>query len=1019
MGFKVHIGWVLIFLFTAFEGKATHLMGSDLTYTCSNDTVTFKLKVYRDCNGVALTGTQVLNIRGGAVNTNLNLSFISKRDITPVCESKISKCMPGGNVTYGFEEHTFTGKFFFGVAPYNAICAWRVSWTNAARNNTITTGQAGQNYYTYTVFDRCLAPCNNAPVFSDAPVSVICQGYPQYINMSAIDTLDGGGDSLSYHLDTAWQALNVMCSYTTPFSPKSPISSFVTVKIDSISGTLNLIPSVQNQQAVLVVAVKEWRKVAGIYRLISVIRRDIQVLVDYCGTNSPPILPTIATQTVCPGSQICFTISPNDANANDSVSLRWSSNISGGTFTTAYTKPGKPYVQEGTFCWTPTNAQIKTTPYYFAVLARDNSCDFSLYSTRTYYVRVKEQAIAAISPVGPVSIILGDSVLLTATAPAAGYTYQWFKNGGVISGITSNTYYAKQNGVYRVVINTTDNCPDTSNAVTVDYVTSISSYPYYESFEGSTSNGWTTSGTNNSWQWGSPSAAAKPNIGTSVANGSKAWYTNLTGNYANSQLSYLTSPVFDMSTAFGATNPVLSFNFIRRLPVAGSDLLWVEYKDGASWIKLGVSGSGTNWYNAASTQSWDGQRTKWHVASYVIPLNSITNKSAVQIRFVFSTNASVTNEGVGIDDIHIHSNEPIWTAATSITNQKQRSTGTNTWINFTSGGGRIISIKDNGFYLDTVTVNCYRNTGAVRSVNAGGLQYYLDRNWVIRTKNAPSVPITVRLYLTDAEFQALDLVDPVINDIKRMGITKYSGANQDNLLANNTTIGAATFISPDNITSVMPYQNGYIVEFNVSSFSEFWVNGGTAGMNQPLPVEFISFDAKRLGDNAFLTWTTAWESNNELYEIERSNSSLANFTKTGEVPGKGFASTISSYEFTDVNVPFSGPVYYRLKQVDKDGAFRYSTVRVVDFGSMLPEVTLVPNPFSKNLNLNMWMPVAQPAIIQLTDMNGTVVKWMNIKLNEGENKLEVVSENRILPSGFYVLTIQTSQGLYRYKVIRN
>jgi hypothetical protein len=994
-------------------------MGSDLTYTCSNDTATFTLKVYRDCNGVALTGTQVLNIRGGAVNTNLNLTFISKRDITPVCESKISTCKPGGNVSYGFEEYIFRGKFFFGAAPYNSICAWRVSWTNAARNTTITTGQAGQNFYTYTIFDRCLAPCNNAPVFSDAPVSVICQGYPQYINMSAIDTLDGGGDSLSYHLDTAWQALNVMATYTSPFSPMAPISSFVTVKIDSISGTLNLIPSVQNQQAVLVVAVKEWRKVAGTYRLISVIRRDIQVLVDYCGSNSPPILPSIATQTVCPGSQICFTISPNDANANDSVSLRWSSNISGGTFTTAYTKPGKPYVQEGTFCWTPTNAQIKSSPYYFAVMAKDNACDFNLYSTRTYYVRVKQQAIATINPAGPVSIISGDSVLLTATAPLAGYTYQWFRNGSIISGVSSNTYYAKQNGLYRVVINTTDNCPDTSNSVTVDYVTAISSFPYYTSFEGASPNGWTTSGTNNSWQWGSPSAIAKPNIGTMVANGVKAWYTNLSGNYANSQLSYLTSPVFDMSTAFGTGNPVLSFNFIRKMPVAGSDIMWVEYKDGASWIKLGASGSGTNWYNAVASQAWDGLKAKWHVASYVIPLSSIANKSAVQFRFVFSSNATIADEGVGIDDIHIHSFEPVWTAATSITNQKIKSTGTGTWINFSSAGGRIISIKDNGFYLDTITVNCYRNTGAVRSVNAGGLQYYLDRNWVIRTKNAPSVPITVRLYLTDAEFQALDVVDPIINDIKRMGVTKYSGANQDNLLANNTTIGAAIFITPASITAVIPYCNGYILEFNVSSFSEFWVNGGTAGMNQPLPVEFISFEAKRLGDNALLTWATAWESNSELFEIERSNSTFADFTKIGEVPGKGFASTISSYEYTDANVPFMESVYYRLRQVDKDGAFMYSSIRVVDFGNVLPEVTLVPNPFSKNLDLNMWMPVAQPAVIQLTDMNGTVLKLMDIKLNEGVNKLEVVSEHMMIPSGFYVLTIQTTQGMYRYKVIRN
>jgi hypothetical protein len=52
----------------------------------------------------------------------------------------------------------------------------------------------------------------------------------------------------------------------------------------------------------------------------------------------------------------------------------------------------------------------------------------------------------------------------------------------------------------------------------------------------------------------------------------------------------------------------------------------------------------------------------------------------------------------------------------------------------------------------------------------------------------------VRLYLTHQEFNALDVADPIINSIKRMGITKYSGANQDGSWANNSTIGQATFI---------------------------------------------------------------------------------------------------------------------------------------------------------------------------------------------------------------------------------
>lgn len=88
--------------------------------------------------------------------------------------------------------------------------------------------------------------------------------------MSAIDTTDSPRDSISYNLDTASGSPTTMCSYITSFISRYPIYAIGGIlKLDSLSGTLQMIP-IPNQIGVLVIAVKEWRMIAGVYQLISV-----------------------------------------------------------------------------------------------------------------------------------------------------------------------------------------------------------------------------------------------------------------------------------------------------------------------------------------------------------------------------------------------------------------------------------------------------------------------------------------------------------------------------------------------------------------------------------------------------------------------------------------------------------------------------------------------------------------------------------------------------------------------------
>jgi hypothetical protein len=174
----------------------------------------------------------------------------------------------------------------------------------------------------------------------------------------------------------------------------------------------------------------------------------------------------------------------------------------------------------------------------------------------------------------------------------------------------------------------------------------LNNFPYIEHFENGTGN-WHPEGYHSSWQYGPP-ASLKIN---KAASGTKAWKTSLRGQYNENELSYLYSPCFDISTL---ALPYLTFNIAVDLEQCRPfvcDKSWVEYSaNGKTWIKLGAYGQGINWYNRQGENVWDSaNHTTWHMAGIDLP----SGLNQLQLRFVISSDQSVTREGVAIDDIRI------------------------------------------------------------------------------------------------------------------------------------------------------------------------------------------------------------------------------------------------------------------------------------------------------------------------------------------------------------------------------
>lgn len=123
---------------------------------------------------------------------------------------------------------------------------------------------------------------------------------------------------------------------------------------------------------------------------------------------------------------------------------------------------------------------------------------------------------------------------------------------------------------------------------------------------------------------------------------------------------------------------------------------------------------------------------------------------------------------------------------------------------------------------------------------------------------------------------------------------------------------------------------------------------GSSGLGNlaALPVLLSSFAAVVEKNNVKLSWHTASEPNNKYFELQHSIDG-SSFTTIANIPSKGAAGISSDYSFIHVRA-MKGINYYRLKQVDVDGGFKYSDIVTAktDYGNL---ISLFPNPAKEKL----------------------------------------------------------------------
>ncbi|MFN8298951.1 MAG: PKD-like domain-containing protein [Chitinophagales bacterium] len=429
---------------------------------------------------------------------------------------------------------------------------------------------------------------------------------------------------------------------------------------------------------------------------------------------------------------------------------------------------------------------------------------------------------------------------------------------------------------------------------------------------------------------------------------------------------------------------------------------------------------------------------------YTAPTNGSGHSFTVSDAFC-AQSTSQTTPGTHITDIPL-------TASTGSVTATCYDKNFDKWTTFRDATNKaLLSINDNNQDLGVVTVTAYRDATPQAVYNAGtnvcpGVQSVaMKRHFVITSTVAPTSPVTVRLYFTPTEMS--DLISDShandisgnscteldnINSLSELYVTKYTGSDEDGDYSNNDPSGLYRVFGNTTSLPTQPdgplskYSNGFTslfdsgdphhyVEFNVTEFSEIWMHGSQNAT--PLPVEMVYFEANAI-DNSYinLNWATAIEINNHGFEVERSLDGQ-NWSNIGWVDGHNNTTVQQNYTYNDYNVQPNVRYYYRLKQVDNDGMFEYtSIVSAIITGQITFNVKdFVPNPTNQNTSLIVTATVDQEVTVNLYNAIGQVVTSTVYHVNKGANQLNFDLSQ--LAVGTYTAVLSSANDVYSRKLV--
>ena len=612
----------------------------------------------------------------------------------------------------------------------------------------------------------------------------------------------------------------------------------------------------------------------------------------------------------------------------------------------------------------------------------------------------------------------------------------WVLNGyftDTLAAGATGTYTFSENfsnyGEYLVEVRTAlpadGNSSNDTATKTVEHLHSVSSFPWCTDFEQPGSD-WIIRGQSPSWAEGVP---AGTKIDT-AAGGTKVIMTGLNSGYSTNEESYIISPCLDLSAMnFG----IISFDLWYETE-AGKDGLQLQYSinGGETWVPENIQ---TNPYNnmnitslapSGNSEGWSGSSGGWvRAQAYISPLGT----SEVIYRFVFASDASGTDDGVAIDNIclvDLDTNNPSSSALGACADFNLYGVkGYDSYLVLDSNGNSVGGINPNGNNLGNITFSYNKMLSVPQG---GGGVYYLPRYFNIECSGGADCPasgtfpqgnVSVDLYFEGQELTDYNMATGLSYTAADLYATHFDGANENCDLDDNGS-GTYTLIDKVNITdNPITGGNHFYLSMALPSFSELGLHGTSAVLSpgSALPLELQSFTARLLPPKreVLVEWITSNELNMAAFEVERSTEGV-NFEKIATIPAKRTYS--NSYQITDKN-PASGLNYYRLKMLNRDGTFEYSSIKSVKTDGASSGIRLWPQPVRDVVHIEaIGNNPFDDLKVKIIGLDGRLMKQTDWKT---DSEKSVFDWNiNTLPTGVYLLKIQRGNGAVSFlKLIKS
>jgi hypothetical protein len=254
------------------------------------------------------------------------------------------------------------------------------------------------------------------------------------------------------------------------------------------------------------------------------------------------------------------------------------------------------------------------------------------------------------------------------------------------------------------------------------------------------------------------------------------------------------------------------------------------------------------------------------------------------------------------------------------------------------------------------------------------------------------------------------------------------GGSQNLLVPASTTytyydISSGKTWTSSNLSNAAYNTDGSNVQIQIAASAEITstINGGNATFSvstnanagaclvytypsDPLPVRLISFDVtSQNGEPALLKWKTAEENLSREFQVEKSMNARE-WTKVVSIPTTNRGTYISDYQYYD-NEIWEGTTYYRLKMVDQDGSYSYSTIRSLNGNNASVKLTVFPNPISASSGqMLQFSKLPSPAQkIEIFSISGALIHSVETPDSEGINIGQ-------LEKGLYIVKVILQNG---------